>query len=456
MYSLKTVRIFLTLLLFLVNINLYAQNLYQTTADVKLRSGPGVKYKSLGIIKSGEKINAIEKRNTLWFKIEYNGKTGYLSSKLLIPIVETPLIEDLPKIESEKESSIPSLLYVIGGIVIVGLILISISGDKKKQSYKVQTPTQENNLQKDEIKQREELIETILKSIKIEVTTTNSNILENDDSIIDVTGNVYNIINPQNCLVKYSEGVPTWKHQYVYSSSEIKYATSEQVKFYNFFKYRFLKGEYIDIEGNSNYSFILLFELIDDYENHKNLLQVERQLEELGQYYPKTKPYLYTSLIKKLEQIGDSGPIEQLKNKQSTTPFQYKNPHSQFSFEENYWGLGTKYQKELNLLNDEVEILNTVSYYSNTFFDIKYCGTEIIKLFLALRKELDIKYKSEGTDLNSNVADIADIIVTKQLKYRPNTESYKYTIETYKRVIYTAILKNCENSVREKYFINEN
>ena len=59
MYSLKTVRIFLTLLLFLVNINLYAQNLYQVTTDVKLRSGPGVKYKSLGIIKNGEKINPI-------------------------------------------------------------------------------------------------------------------------------------------------------------------------------------------------------------------------------------------------------------------------------------------------------------------------------------------------------------------------------------------------------------
>ncbi len=88
MYSLKTVRIFLTLLLFLVNINLYAQNLYQTTADVKLRSGPSVKYKSLGIIKTGEKINVIEKLNALWFKIEYNGKTGYLSSKLLIPIVD--------------------------------------------------------------------------------------------------------------------------------------------------------------------------------------------------------------------------------------------------------------------------------------------------------------------------------------------------------------------------------
>ena len=157
MYSLKTVRIFLTLLLFLVNINLYAQNLYQTTTDVKLRSGPGVKYKSLGIIKSGEKINAIEKSNTLWFKIEYNGKTGYLSSKLLIPIVETPIIEDLPKTENEKGNSIPSLLFIIGGIVIVVLIFISSSSNKKKQSNNTQTNKQETNLQRSDKKQKEEI-----------------------------------------------------------------------------------------------------------------------------------------------------------------------------------------------------------------------------------------------------------------------------------------------------------
>lgn len=452
MYSLKRVRIFLTLVLCIVNINLHAQNLYQVTTDVKLRSGPGVKYKSLGIIKNGEKINVIEKHNTLWFKIEYNGKTGYLSSKLLIPIIETPIIEDIPKTESEKGNSIPLLLYIIGGVVIVVLIFISSSGNKKKQSNNTQTHKQETNLQRSDIKQKEELKENILKSIKVEVTTTNTNNVENDDSIIDVTGNAYNIINSGAGLVKYSDGVPVWKHQYIYSSSEIENATSEQVKFYNYFKYRFLKGEYIDIEGNSNYSFILLFDLINDYENHKNLLLVERQLEELGLFYPKTKPYLQTSLFKKLEQIGDSGAIEQLKNKQGTASFQYRNPYSQFSLEENYWGLGTKYQKELNLLNDEVEVLNSISYYSNTFFDINYCGTEIIKLFLALRKEFDLVCKSEGSNLNSNVSDVADIIVTKQLKYRPNTESYKYTIETYKRVIYTAILKNCENAVREVYF----
>ena len=101
MYSLKRVRIFLTLVLFLVNINLYAQNLYQTTSDTRFRSGPSVKYKSIGVIKSGEKVNVLEKTNSSWFKIEYNGKTGFISSKLLIPIVESPKIEETPKVEIE-------------------------------------------------------------------------------------------------------------------------------------------------------------------------------------------------------------------------------------------------------------------------------------------------------------------------------------------------------------------
>lgn len=340
---------------------------------------------------------------------------------------------------------------MIALIIIVVILLITFVLPSKK----TQIPEAKKNIikQNSDREQKEELIKNIQKNIKIEVITSNSNNSDKDESIIDVTGNVYNLRNEQSNLLKHTEGVPVWKHQYVYSPSEINSATKEQIKFYNYFKYRFLKGEYFDLEGNTNYAFILLFDLIGDYENHKNLLEVERQLEELGQYYPKTKSYALSSLIKKLEQIGDSEAIAQLRNQQSSS-FRYQQTSSNtgYSFDGNYWGLGTQFQKSLILTNEEVELLNTISYYSNNFFEIKYCSTEIIKLFLAFIKELNLLYSTEGTNVQSIVLFIADIIVTKQLKYKANTESYKYTIETYKRVIYTALFKICENAVREKYF----
>jgi len=54
-----------------VAITLNAADLYQTTADLNFRSGPGSKYNSIGIVKNGENVSVLEKDNPLWFKVEY-------------------------------------------------------------------------------------------------------------------------------------------------------------------------------------------------------------------------------------------------------------------------------------------------------------------------------------------------------------------------------------------------
>ena len=73
--KISLIRIFCTIILFTVAINLNAADLYQTSANLNLRSGPSSKYKSIGIIKRGENVRVIEKTNSLWFKIEHNGKS---------------------------------------------------------------------------------------------------------------------------------------------------------------------------------------------------------------------------------------------------------------------------------------------------------------------------------------------------------------------------------------------
>ena len=428
-------------MLLAVTINLNAQNLYQTTSDSKLRSGPSVKYKSLGIIKNGEKVIVIKKLNSSWFKIEYNGKTGYLFSKFLIPIVEVPKVEEIPKIESEKEKSSSSLLYIIGAIVVVALIFIVSSNNKKKQT---------NSKLKIEKEQKEKLIGNILNNIKIEVSTSSSNNPYKDNSIIDVTGKSYRL-NPIN-LKKYEPGVPHWAHQYVYSYSEINSATNEQINFYNLFKYHFLRGEYFDLEGNTNYAFILLFDLIDDYDKHKNLLQVEKQLEELGQHYPKTKLYAISSLIKKLQLIGDSEAIAQLKKKPSSSfIYQQTIPNTDYAFDGNYWGLGTKYKSRLNLKDIDVKLLNKLWYPTNNFCSIEFCCHAILKLYLSTIASLKERYILEQTTLDQQLALVVDIILRKQFKYQLNSFNYKNSIESTTNEIYSNIFKHCENAVREHY-----
>jgi hypothetical protein len=519
--------------------NLHAQSYYQTTADSKLRSGPSVKYKTLEIIKNGEKVNLIERINSYWFKIEHNGKTGFVSSKLLKPIVEIQKVEETPNIEKKIPKSNSTLPYVIAVAAFLLLLVIfaSINKDNSTKDDKVPNQTQTNlknekEYRKEPIKKsqphfqikiskspltnsdkadtllltknpkeetnKNNLISLIIDSIKknaveqlkkdthIDTTTAKPNeklplpdlILpvknneedikqktvdqvikmdtlipqKNDDSIIDVTGNTFNLSNQHSNLFNPANEVPVWKHQYVYSFSEINNATSEQTKFYNYFKYRFLKGQYIDLKGNTNYAFILLFDLIKDYENHKNLLQVERQLAELGQYYPKTKSYALSSLIKKLEQIGDSEAIAQLRNKQGNSfTYQQTKTNTGYSFDGNYWGLGAKYKSKLNLKDDSVKLLNKLWYPNNNFCSVEFCCVEILKLYIETIAELKVKYIQEGTTLDAQFLAVADVIARKHFKYKAGSNNYKYSIDSITNEFYSNIFKHCENAIREHY-----
>lgn len=92
--------------------------------------------------------------------------------------------------------------------------------------------------------------------------------------------------------------VPYWAHYYVYSATGLSSATLDQKRFYTLFKYNFLKGTYLDLQGNYNYAFILLFDLINDYKEHRELIRVQNELNVLGERYPKTKPYAILALDK--------------------------------------------------------------------------------------------------------------------------------------------------------------
>lgn len=53
---------------------------YTVTADVlNVRSGAGVNFQKIGSLKIGARVTAIQKLNNGWYKINFSGKTGYVS-----------------------------------------------------------------------------------------------------------------------------------------------------------------------------------------------------------------------------------------------------------------------------------------------------------------------------------------------------------------------------------------
>lgn len=330
-------------------------------------------------------------------------------------------------------------------IIIIAIIIFIIyaASSKKKPTQQNTTYTNPNNKQKSEKEIRDELVQSLIKNIKVTVTTSSSTSNYNDDSIIDVTDQSYRI-NSNSNLKKYSSGVPYWAHHYVYSYSEINSASSEQKKFYAIFKSSFLNGEYFDLEGNTNYAFILLFDLLIEFDNHKDISKLESQLKILGQCYPKTKSYGISFLIQKMEANGDSDGVSRLR---AEDRYSYQNYNTDYD----YWRLGSKYKTKLKLNDEEVKLLNKLWYPSNNFCSVEYCCVEILKLYITVIEELKASYIAEGTTIDAQFLAVADVIARKHFKYKNGSQNYKYCIETTTNEFYSHIFKHCENAVREYY-----
>lgn len=319
-------------------------------------------------------------------------------------------------------------------IIVIVVLIIAYSGGNKSKNKKFNNytqPTQKSS-------QR-------LPNITIEIKRSSSN-TSRGDSVIDVTGQSYKIDSStvKPILKRYVKGVPYWQHHYVYSYSEINTASYEQQSFYKLLKDFFLKGEYIDLEGNTNYAFILFFDLLDEFLKHKDLNKIESQLEILGQCYPKTSSYAITELIKRLEILGDASAIHRLQSKQQSHYQSFNNDYDS-------WKLGSKYKTKLKLSESEVKVLNKVWQPSNNFGSIEYCCVEIVKLYLKTLEELNKQYLEENSTLEDQFGVIADIVARKHFNYRANSTNYKYSIDQTKDQLYSTIFKYCENTVRDCY-----
>jgi hypothetical protein len=332
-------------------------------------------------------------------------------------------------------------------IILVTLIIIFIFLVSKKKKLNEQKTTEINleikNINEKEMK--DEISQNIPPKIEITITTTSSINNKFDDSIIDVT-NQSEIIESNLKLIKYIDGVPHWAHHYVYSFSEIESATTEQKKFYSIFKSNFLNGIYFDLEGNTNYSFILLFDLLNDYDTHKNINKLESELKILGQCYPKTKSYCISFLIKKMELDGYSENISKLREEENIN---YQTYYS--NYENDDWKLGNRYKSKLKLKDEEIKLLNKLWNPTNNFCSIDFCCKEIIKLFISIISKLKTIYESENTSIDNEFLFVADVIARKEFKFKKGSQNYKYSIESITNEFYTNIFKLCENAVREYY-----
>jgi len=113
--------------------------------------------------------------------------------------------------------------------------------------------------------------------------------------------------------------------------------------------------------------------------------------------------------------------------------------------------LGDEYQKQLNLRDQQVHILNQLWYPSNNFSSIPFCRKEIVKLFVLILEDLSYKYRKQGTAIEIEFNTVADLMTKSRYKTGLNDYSYKLTMLSSLNDIHYNIFKHAENALRVRY-----
>lgn len=275
---------------------------------------------------------------------------------------------------------------------------------------------------------------------------------KNDSSIIDVNEITFELkITPSEVESRNTIKVPFWVHTYVYSISEIDNATAEQKEYYYYFKNQFLENIFINIEGNTNYAFILYFDLLQEYDKHNDIKLLERQFVLLGEICPKTKNYSTTTFKDLLRKRNDSYSVNKL-NELSESTNQFDSAYGNYDPDE--FKLGKQYKEKLNLEEQEVIWLNKFWNPTNVFISIEGCCISVIEQYLLVLKSFDDWVKPNDTSFSSEIK-----FFKKELMqyYKNNTYSDfdYYSADYFERVsdsaIYLTIFKRVENFIREAY-----
>lgn len=287
-------------------------------------------------------------------------------------------------------------------------------------------------------------------SVSIGCENDETESVSDDDSIIDVTGEYHklgkDVKEIESEQIHSPKTVPYWDHSYIYSTNHLKWNASDKVRrFYADYKDAFLNGTYYNLNGNTNYSFTLMYDLLDEYEKGKDLTFLTRHIQALIKHYPETESYAERNLI-------DKAKSRTSKNRDETTI------QDLVEFFPNYvgWSFIDLHSKELELSKEEISILS----YIETRYGLFYARTElvqlkIIQLFRHIRLKLVQQYTERGLSINNGFKSLLDTIDFKvRSGYDYSTGKPTYSSISLREKInetYSWIFGHCRNKFYDRY-----
>ncbi|PWN71636.1 hypothetical protein C1631_003150 [Chryseobacterium phosphatilyticum] len=117
------------------------------------------------------------------------------------------------------------------------------------------------------------------------------------------------------------------------------------------------------------------------------------------------------------------------------------------------WKLGTKYSRKLSLNDNQIIMLDKMSFSGNVFNEIEYCKIQILKQFLRAVEYLNKNCLPVNKSYPTVIEELSEIIICLRFNYRKDSLNYSYTYNSIQTEIFNHILKLCENNVRDFYGI---
>ncbi len=257
------------------------------------------------------------------------------------------------------------------------------------------------------------------------------------DDIIDVNSEKLDLkINYSSQYNKTQLEPPYWGHTYVYSYDEIKYATPEQKRYYSYFKKKVSNGEFVDIQGYTNYAFILYFDFLNEYRYHRDIKLLEEQFKLIGQICPKTKNYTLQIFQDELSKRNDNYSVEKLRSLEDPL-FRFENGYSEYN--PYAYKLGSLYKDKLKLNKKEIDLLNKIWHNSNVFLSNEDCLIEVMRMYCFILTELEKKW--EVDDIVNRITEVINQELIRKKDY----------FESFESDVYLNIFKKTENTVRTIY-----
>lgn len=517
------------LIILLTSLSLYAQDYYTTTSDLNLRSGAGNTHPVIIVLEKGDTVNLLEETSEHWVKVQRQGEIGFTSKEHLEKIEvaknESKADEEVDR-ETESDEEVLTIFFSFLVIFIIGMLL-----KKKGETFRYKSIAIILSFlfgifgfQKFYLGERNRGILSVLfcwtyipmliggvdcirlllmreakfnslynfgKSPEVNLSTKNTPLKPKtkattlikpkthsyqakrnyvDDSIIDVNSENLNLRIEEDTKSEtlYKEP-PYWRHTYIYSFDEIKSATKPQKEYYLYFKGKVLEGKYVDLKGNTNYAFVLYFDFINEYKNHKNIKLLDQLFNLLSEISPKTTTYSSSYIEEELRRIGEEYSIDNLtKLKGRIRPEKNKTPkkvkelekqnislkYTYTPYDPDEHKLGAKYKNKLSLSKREVALLNKFHNPSNAFTSIEGCCIAVIRIYLAVFKTLGTRLKKNKTKIDLELEKIfEEVCKIEKLKFSRYNAKYEkaWALSVFKEKFYTVFFKTIENLVREEY-----